>query len=265
MLSKRLGSPRICALIALVTSTPWLGGCQRKPDPTTTQSEEAARAEGSASARQQQTVAATTASGPKLVPLPGGSVAVLEGYTPPVFSVPLDPPLGIFPGKGVGPIRFGATTQTIERLMGVPCVEKTERYCRYPAHAVEFALDDAGVVAEIRIHGDDRPIPGKLTETYGMYNGRFSNGGALGMYTQFVIESEGAPQRVEKLKAGEAEPFATVERHHYPDMVLEYDQLKNGNVVLAGVILKRPAASASVPAAAKPAATAKATNDAPSK
>lgn len=218
--------------------------------------EQTTETSGSETSREQSTAQAgsTLAPGtsgtskrPKLVPLPGGSVAVLENVKPPVFSVPLDPPLGIFPGKGVGAIRFGATTQTIERLMGVPCGEKTERLCRYPAHAVDFHLDETGVVDEIRIHGDERPLPGKPGETYGMYNGRFLKGAALGMYVQFVIESEGEPSRIEKLEPGQAKPFTTVERHHYENMTLEYDTLENGNVVLAGIVLTRPESSAGAP------------------
>ncbi len=161
-----------------------------------------------------------------------------------VFSVPVGPRLGIFPGRGVGPIRFGASLSTVERLMDSPCSEKTETLCRYAAHAVDFHFAD-GKLTKIHIQGDDRSFRTATADspdnTYGIFNGRFPQGAGLGMYSSYVISMLGEPARKETVEAGaEAQ---TVERHHYPDLLLEYDKLKNGNVVLAGVVLSAPAAA----------------------
>lgn len=175
-------------------------------------------------------VAQTQSARPRSAPAP-------TGVKPPVFQIPVGPTLGIYRGQGLGPIRFGATLKTIERLMEAPCTEKTEDSCRYLGQAVDFKLKD-GVLEEIHVHGDERAFSERPDDTYGVFNGRFVEGPALGMYTQFVIESLGEPSRVQKIEAPGR--FPTMERHHYPDMVLEYDKLANGNVVLAGVILTRP-------------------------
>lgn len=171
---------------------------------------------------------------------PPRSTTASTGIKPPVFQIPIGPTLGILPGQGLGPIRFGATTQTIERLMEAPCTEKSEDSCRYLSQAVDFKLKD-GVLVEIYVHGDERAFSDRPDDTYGVFNGRFVQGPALGMYSKFVIEALGEPSRIEKVET--AGRFPTLERHHYPDMVLEYDKLENGNVVLAGVILTRSEAA----------------------
>ena len=173
----------------------------------------------------------------RLEALPGGTVSVLKGHRPEAFQVPIGPMLGILPGKGVGAIRFGATKETVERMLQSKCAEWQDNVCRYSAHAVDFHFTD-GVVSEIHIQGDERQFSDKPGVTYGVFNGRFADGAALGMYPQFVIETLGEPKRKETVSPGGK--FPTVERHYYDDMVLEYDKLSNGNVVLAGVILTRP-------------------------
>lgn len=163
-----------------------------------------------------------------------------------VFNVPVGPRLGIFPGRGIGPIRFGASLATVERLMDSPCSEKTETRCRYAAHAVDFHFED-GKLTRIQIQSDERPFradtPDSPDNSYGIFNGRFPQGAAIGMYSSYVISMLGEPLRKEQVEA--TSDGQTVERHHYPDMVLEYDKLENGNVVLASVVLSAPAATAS--------------------
>lgn len=177
---------------------------------------------------------------PRVVTAPGGSVAYVEGLKPELFHIPVGPRLGIIPGKGLGPLRFGATVDTVERLLEVKCSVKTATECRILSHAVDFTFKD-GVVEEMRVHGEERRFNDDTQDTYGIFNGRFLKGASLGMYIQFVQESLGQPKRVEKFETPPPGRFPTVERHYYDDMVLEYDRLKNGNVVLAGVILTRPA------------------------
>lgn len=197
---------------------------------------------------------------------------------PDLYRVPVGPVLAVLPGEGVGPIRFGATLKTIERLMEAPCTEKTETdstvLCRYQAHAVDYTLRD-GVLTEIHVHGTEREFtPGKgldVGNTYGVFNGGFVNGARFGMYPKFV--RLGQPLRTETVKPGR---FPTVEKHYYDGLVLEYDKLQNGNVVLGGAVLTKsnsaastksppprnpaagsPTAQRPVPSQAKPPTTAK--------
>jgi len=239
-LSHRLGG---IALFALACA------CQR------TKSEPDATASTASSVSAKPTASAAASAKPQkpeLVPLPGGTVAALKGVKPHVYQVPLPPTLGIFPGKGVGAIRFGATVETIERLMSNKCEERTETLCGYTARAIDFHLD-GGVVDEIRIHGDERRHSDNPEDTYGIFNGRFEGGAALGMYAQFVQESLGKPSKVEKVESNGR--FPTVERHYYDKFVLEYDTLENKNVVLAGVVMTKSGTSASAAKAGKSAPT----------
>jgi hypothetical protein len=182
---------------------------------------------------------ASAPAAPHVVTNPDGTSGYLVGPKPQLFHVPVGPRLAIVPGKGLGPVRFGATRETLERLLGGKCTVATETLCRMASHAIDFVLKD-GVVEEMRVQGEERKIDPLKDDTWGIFNGRFMQGGSLGMYAQFVQESVGQPKRVEKFDTPVG-PNPTVERHYYDNMVLEYDRLENGNVVLAGVILTRPA------------------------
>jgi len=179
-----------------------------------------------------------------------------------LFRIPVGPALLIMPGEGVGPIRFGAKLSTVQRLMESDCSELTEKdgvqWCRYQANAIDFGLEQ-GKLAIIHIHGVEREfVPGKgvgVDNSYGVFRGTFANKAQLGMYPQYA--SQGEPLRIQKAEPGR---FPTVEKHYYENMVLEYDKLTNGNVVLGGVVLtkptkplKRTAAAAADKSRAKPA------------
>jgi hypothetical protein len=159
-----------------------------------------------------------------------------------MFRVLVGPQLMIQPNKGLGPVRFGATAETVERLMEAKPTEVVQvnglSVLKYQSHAAEFTLQD-GAVVKVQLHGNEREYhQGKgsgVENVYGIFNGAFANGSKLGMYSQYV--GQGEPKRVEQVEQGR---FPTVERHYYENMVLEYDKLKNGNVVLAGVILTKP-------------------------
>jgi hypothetical protein len=161
--------------------------------------------------------------------------------------MPTGPVLGIFRGKGVGPIRFGATQATVERLMGAPCDVRVDDVCRYIGRAVEFFFRD-DVVHRIHVHRYERPA-GKDAKgqpaRYGLFNGAFPPDVQLGMLPWAVEEHVGKPLKVEPAKDGSLQ--ATVELRHYEDMILEYDRLPNGNVVLGGVILDRDMKAPSAP------------------
>lgn len=168
----------------------------------------------------------------KRIPLPGG------------------PRLAILPGKGVGPIRLGATRATIERHMDRPCDVATEILCRYIARAVDFHLT-GGVVDKVVVHRRDRPA-GKNEagedSVFGIFNGGFPPDFEVMMKQRVIMDHLGPALKQEKVK--DDNPNHTLERHYYDGMVVEYDRYHNGQMVLGGVIIERSAgASATAPAA----------------
>jgi len=163
-------------------------------------------------------------------PLPNGGKS---------FQVPIGPRLAILAGTGVGPIRFGATVATIERLMEAPCELKLPDKCRYIVRGVEFDLKD-GVTDRIVIHRHERPAGPDAQgnpQTYGFFNGGIPPYLGLGMIPGAIQKELGQPTNVEKVTT--PNDFDTVERDTYPGMVLEYDRYKNGNIILGGVILTK--------------------------
>ena len=159
----------------------------------------------------------------------------------PPWHIPVGPTLAILPGQGLGPIRFGAHLDTIERLIGEPCEEKTEEaghtLCRYSAQAVEFVLTN-GEVTEIRAHRLGRPFKPGTKADYGIFNGRFESGAAFGMVPGGVQELLGKP-KASRTVEGE-NPNHTVEIYEYDGATLEFDRISPQSVVLGGVILKAP-------------------------
>lgn len=151
------------------------------------------------------------------------------------FPIPTGPVLEILPGAGLGPIRFGATVKTIERLMEAPCDYLDEHTCRYVGRAVEFHLAD-GVVDGIKVPRRDRPA-GKNKQgepvVYGIFNGAIRPDLQLGMIPEAIQEVLGPPERVEKV--GQPGVNNEVERHFYAGMRLTYDRLPNGKLALGEI------------------------------
>lgn len=175
-------------------------------------------------------------------------------------------PMQVLPGQGIGPIRFGATFDTVERHMTRPCDERSETRCLYVHQAVDFTMKD-GVVSDIYVVRRDRPAPPTKSgeqRYFGTFFGRLATDIALGLHKHVVDEELRAPDRVEKLPAPDAN--GTVERYYYDGLVLEFDKLENGATVLAAMRIlpsktatdpvKAPAPSASAPASAPPPASA---------
>lgn len=153
---------------------------------------------------------------------------------PSSWPVPSGLRLAILAGKGVGPIRFGATVATIERLMQIPCEVKTPDSCGYPGRAIDFILKD-GVAVEMHLHRKDRTTEdGRL---YGVFNGHTPEGVAFFMLPKATEELLGPPKKVEAVK--EPGRWNMVEVRTYPGMRLEFDRIPNGNVVLGGIVLTR--------------------------
>jgi hypothetical protein len=163
----------------------------------------------------------------------------------PMWPVPVGPPMAILAGQGVGPIRFGATVATIERLMGAPCEFQEPDACRYVARGVEFSLK-GGVVSEIHVHRRGRtanPTP----RTFGIFNGTTPEGLAFFMLPRAVDEFLGKPLRAETVPG--PNPWNMVDVAYYKGIRIEFDRIENGNVVVGGMVvtpdptLKKPVAS----------------------
>jgi hypothetical protein len=174
---------------------------------------------------------------------------------PEPWHVPVGPTLLLEPGNGMGPIRFGAHLDTIERLIGEPCEEKRQDSphvlaCRYSAQAVEFFLTD-GELTSAHVHRLGRPFHKDPKPDFGIFNGRFEGGAAIGMLMSAVQELLGKPKAVHQIK--DPNPYDTIEIHDYDGFSLEYDRLGPERVVLGGVVLTAPGAAK--PGAAKPGAT----------
>src|SRR4051812_45172747 len=105
-------------------------------------------------------VASTSVGVPASLPSTGAVASASASPGPvPTSSVqlPQGPLLAIQAGRGVGPIRIGATVATINRLMEAPCEVQTPEVCRYIARGVEFWLDQKGVTDRIVVHRHERP------------------------------------------------------------------------------------------------------------
>ncbi|HET9959112.1 MAG TPA: hypothetical protein VFQ61_31695 [Polyangiaceae bacterium] len=165
---------------------------------------------------------------------------------------PMGPRLALLPGQGVGAIRIGATVPTIERLLGMACELKTESSCRYIDLALEFTLEN-GATTAIRAYRPGRPA-GKnaagLESEYGYFNGAIPPDLMFGMLPQAIQEHLGQPQRVERRDV--VGPADAVETHYYDGIVLEYDRIANGNLVLGSAQVVKGSGAPSDPGAAKP-------------
>jgi hypothetical protein len=172
----------------------------------------------------------------------GHAANVIPGQGPKrmEFQAPrMGTPQPILAGQGIGPIRFGATRQTIERLMGAACDDATETLCRYVGRAVDFKLE-GGAVTEIRVSRKGREAKraadGSIVE-YGFFNGAILPDLYFGMQPSAVQQLLGPPQKIEKVSPMGADGFA--ERHVYDGMTLEYDRWSSGNLVLGAAILTK--------------------------
>jgi len=159
------------------------------------------------------------------------------------WPVPIGPRFAVVSGVGVGPIRFGATVQTIERLMEAPCDFKTPEVCRYYKQAIDFELEN-GVVKRFHIHRFDRPAGNDASgkpRVYGTFNGGIPPDLQFGMLPWAIQEHLGKPARIEKAagERGASGTYDNVEIHHYDGLILEYDRLGNNQPILGGMIVEK--------------------------
>ena len=217
-LEQLLSHAAVSVVFALVLLSP--AGCSKKKT----------SAAGSASSAAVVAASAATGAGT-------GAVAAHGAPVPKNVPMPAGPALAVLAGQGLGPIRFGATVKTIERLMEAPCEERSASVCRYVTRAVEFHLGEDGALREVRVHRPGRPAG--ESRTYGMFHGAIPPDIKMLMLPWAVQELLGKPMRLEKVSDGGA--FYTEERHHYEGMTLEYDRLQNDNLVLGGIVVtKKP-------------------------
>jgi len=226
----------LCTL-ALACLLPGCDGCKSEP---------------SLSAKQRTQVLASAISAPAPAPSRsrpgiGHPANVIPGQGPKRIEFP-EPRRGrgmpILPGQGVGPIRFGATKETIERLMGAPCDDATETLCRYVGRAIDFKLE-GGAVTEIRVSRKGREAkraPDGAIIEYGFFDGALLPDLYFGMQPAAVQEYLGPPQKIEKLSPLGPDGFS--ERHVYDGVTLEYDLWSNGNLVLGAAVLTKSATAA---------------------
>jgi hypothetical protein len=152
------------------------------------------------------------------------------------WPLPSGPMLAVLAGQGVGPIRIGATVATIERHMALPCEIKTAEVCRYLERGVEFQLEN-GVTKAIYVQRAGRRAPDGAE--FGFFNGAIPPDLQLGMIPKAIEEQLGPAKRVEKSGTGGA--ALRVETHHYDGMTIEYDRIENGNLVMSGILITKPA------------------------
>lgn len=227
-------------LFVVTAASAWLGGCDGCRSKPTLSEAERTRVLASAIAAPAPRPSASAA--PVRSETIGHPVNVIPGQGPPRIESQaprLGPPFPILPGQGIGPLRFGANRQTVERLMGGPCTDVSETTCRYVDKAVDLKLD-GGVVTEMRISRKGREAKrapdGSIIE-YGFFNGAILPDLYFGMQPQALQEHLGAPQKVEKITPPGLDGFA--ERHIYDGMTLEYDAWSNGKLVLGAVVLTK--------------------------
>jgi hypothetical protein len=234
----------LSSLLTLLTAASLTGcdGCRGQDIPS-----EAERTKMFASAIASSGAAPLPSSGRGAADSIGHPANVIPGQGPKRITSDaprMGPAYPILPGQGVGPVRFGANRQTIERLMGAPCEDASESLCRYLGRGLDFKLE-GGLTKEIRISRKGREAKrapdGSIVE-YGFFNGAIRPDLYFGMQPGAIQEHLGAPQKIEKIEPMGADGFA--ERHVYDGITLEYDAWSNGKLVLGAVILTKSESAA---------------------
>ncbi len=152
---------------------------------------------------------------------------------------PVGPAFAVEAGKGLGPVRFGATVATVERLMELKCDEVTDTRCWMFDAGVEFELSQ-GAVSGITIHRFDRPVSGHPDKKWGTFAGGIPPDIRITMVPEAVQEGLGPPTSSESLDG--KNPNRTVRRDQYPGLELEYDlNPENGRLMLGGIRVRRVA------------------------
>ncbi len=154
------------------------------------------------------------------------------------YVVPAGPAFAIEAGGGLGPVRFGATVATIERLMGSKCDEPSDKFCRYIAAGIEFELSN-GVVSGIVVYRHDRPVAGSPGKVWGRTRCAIPPDISPRVILGYVHERMGRPLSSEAVTA--ANPNRTVLKETYPGLVLEFDRGEyTQDLVLGSIRVTKP-------------------------
>ncbi len=147
--------------------------------------------------------------------------------------VPSGPAFAIEAGAGLGPVRFGATVATVERLMEAKCDEISDKYCRYIPAGIEFELSD-GVVSGIVVYRHDRAVAGSPGKTWGRTRCVVPPDISPRVIQSYVHTTLGKPQAAEPVTL--ANPNRTALRETYPGLVIEYDRGEYTQELIIGSI-----------------------------
>jgi len=146
--------------------------------------------------------------------------------------MPAGPAFAIVPGVGFGPVRFGASLATVERLMTTPCEERTASVCRYITAGIEYELNN-GLVSGMLVHRHDRVVDGS-TKIWGQTRCAIAPDITPRVIQNYVHSLLGKPESSEAITA--PNPNRTVLREVYPGVVFEYDRGEYTNQLVVGSI-----------------------------
>jgi len=184
------------------------------------------------------------------------SAAVSASATPPGAApsknviVPQGPAFAIEAGVGLGPVRFGATVATIERLMEGKCDEITETFCRYIGAGIEYELTK-GVVSGIVVHRHDRPVAGSPGKTWGRTRCAIAPDVTPRTLLSYVRTVLGKPLASEAVTGDN--PNRTGLRETYKGLILEFDRGEHtGDLILGGIRVTKAGESPKHPVDAPP-------------
>lgn len=198
---------------------------------------------GSACKSKNKPITRNATGSPEAPSAPPSASEVSSTASTKKFYIPSGPAFAIEAGAGLGPVRFGATVSTIERLMGSKCDELTEKFCRYIPAGIEFELSD-GMVSGIVVYRHDRAVVGSPGKTWGRTRCAIAPDITPRVILKYVHATLGKPQSSEPVT--QANPNRTALRETYPGLVLEYDRGEYTQELVLGSIrvtkLNRPTA-----------------------
>ncbi len=161
------------------------------------------------------------------------SAAPSASVTPVRVVVPKGPAFAIEAGSGLGPVRFGATVATVERLMEAKCDELTDDYCRYIDAGVEYELSK-GVVSGIVVARHGRPVAGSSGKTWGRTRCAIAPDVTPRVLLSYARSILGKPATSESVTT--ENPNHTLLKETYPGLVLEYDRgERTGDLILGSI------------------------------
>jgi len=152
---------------------------------------------------------------------------------PKPLVVPHGPAFAIEAGQGLGPVRFGATVATIERLVGSKCDEVSDKFCRYVLAGIEFELSK-GAVSGINVYRHDRPVEGSPGKLWGRTQCAIPPDITPRVVLNYARSKLGKPLSSEEVKSENPNRTALIDT--YKGLVLEYDRGEHTQDLILGSI-----------------------------